>query len=517
MKLLKVITGILLIVTIITLLGCSGKANSTTSTTQTATVQRGNLVVSTTSTGNLAFTRTEDIAFDMAGTVEEVMVETGDSVTEGEVLATLDTAVWYDQLKMLEKAVTTAENNLANTESNIGSQELAVRQAQINLMSAQSTVAQIPAVKAAQNVVDILEISLKTAKASYGVNPSISGTQIQSLQNQLDAAQENLKAVLAGTSFNLSSNVALQIAKAQLAVDQTQKQLDDSNRAVISAKSAKDDAEEAVKDAQSALENAQGLSPKVTAPFAGVVTKVNVQGGQEINKGAVAVQIADPTKFEVGILVGERDISSITIGGTATVSVDSMTGVTMPATVTAIAPTATIQQGVVNYQVTVEIRTISSSSGNNTFPLPSGGMSGGQFPGNSPTNGAQSSQSSDNQSIRNRTGNFPSGGGLFTASQSATLRQGLSVTVNLITTSKTNVLMVPVRAVIRQQGKTYVDIEKNGKTERVPITTGISNSQYTEITEGVTEGDTVVFQVTTSTSSSNQGGGGFFPGGGILR
>jgi HlyD family secretion protein len=512
MKFAKIAVAILAMASITALVGC-GKSNSTTTTTQTYKVQRGNLIVSTTTTGNLAFTQTEDVAFEMAGTVEQVMIEEGDSVTKGEVMATLDTSAWDDQIKALEQAVTTAESKLSDAESNISSQELVVRQAQINLLSAQNTVAQIPAVKVAQELVDFAQAALTAAQGSYAVDPNIAGTQIQMLQTQLNTAKANLQTVLSGTNFNLSSDVSLQIAKAELSVDQNQLQLDNANRAVDSANVAKDSAEQAVQDAKDALQEVQGLSPTVTAPFAGIVTNVNVQGGQTVNKGAVAAQIADPGKFEVGVLVGETDISSIAIGGMATVSVDSLTGVTLPATVTAVAPTATIQQGVVNYKVTVEIQSTGpSTSGNDTNGFPGGGF---------PRGGTQTPGTSANQSAGSRFGNLPSGGSSFAVSQSYTLRQGLSVTVNLVTASKSNILTVPNRAIVRQQGKTYVEEEKNGKTEQVPVTIGISNSQYTEVTGGLSEGDTVIIQVTSSsssTSSNQRQGGGLFPGGGgILR
>jgi HlyD family secretion protein len=85
--------------------------------------------------------------------------------------------------------------------------------------------------------------------------------------------------------------------------------------------------------------------------------------------------------------------------------------------------------------------------------------------------------------------------------------------------------MVPNRAITKQQGKSYVTVGNNNTTEQVAVTTGISNSQYTEITDGLVEGDMVLIPITTSTSSSTTGGGGGFfggpgggiPGGGILR
>jgi len=42
-----------------------------------------------------------------------------------------------------------------------------------------------------------------------------------------------------------------------------------------------------------------------------------------VKKGTVALTVADPTKFECNVLVSELDISSITVGGNATVAVDA--------------------------------------------------------------------------------------------------------------------------------------------------------------------------------------------------
>ena len=111
-------------------------------------------------------------------------------------------------------------------------------------------------------------------------------------------------------------------------------------------------------DAQKALEEALAASPEIIAPFAGFITNVNVKGGDEVMKGTVAVTLADPDKFEAEILVSEMDIYQVEVGGAATVEADAFSGVIIPATVTHISPTATIQSGVVNYSVTVEVQSL---------------------------------------------------------------------------------------------------------------------------------------------------------------
>jgi biotin carboxyl carrier protein len=49
-------------------------------------VQKGTISVSVTGTGNLALAHTEDLTFEMAGTVYEISVSESDAVTEGQVV-----------------------------------------------------------------------------------------------------------------------------------------------------------------------------------------------------------------------------------------------------------------------------------------------------------------------------------------------------------------------------------------------------------------------------------------------
>ena len=76
-------------------LSCAAKTDATAvPENQVVTVQRGTLIIDVTAVGNLALSRTEDLAIDLfypEGTVEEVLVEEGDTVEEGQVLARLDT------------------------------------------------------------------------------------------------------------------------------------------------------------------------------------------------------------------------------------------------------------------------------------------------------------------------------------------------------------------------------------------------------------------------------------------
>ena len=85
------------------------------------------------------------------------------------------------------------------------------------------------------------------------------------------------------------------------------------------------------------------------------------------------------------ILVTEHDVISVKIGDNATVSFNALTGTEFPAKITQIAPLATVQQGVVNYQVTVELTSLTpvfpNRTGQSSSPATSGTSSATAFQG----------------------------------------------------------------------------------------------------------------------------------------
>jgi hypothetical protein len=178
----------------------------------------------------------------------------------------------------------------------------------------------------------------------------------------------------------------------------------------------------------------------------------------------VAVRLVDPTKFEAEVMANEMDIFQLKLGGEATVQIDAMPTLTLPAKVTFISPTATITSGVVNYKVKVEVQ-----------PLKAG-----------------------TQEQQGQTSTMPP--------EDLQLREGLSVTVSIIVVQRTGVLLVPNTAITTQRGQAYVQVlTPSGAIEERAIKTGISNWQYTEVTEGLSEGEKVVVtQGTTTTSSTSQ-------------
>lgn len=561
------------------LAGCSGNEETEEASTYTSAVQRGDLTLSISAAGNLALAKTEDVAIDLfyqQATVAEVLVEEGDSVTEGQELIKLDTDEWADELATLQKALITANRNLTTRETAlyeaerqvktrrsavadaqrlVTTREFAVRQAELDVQSANYSLGQIDEVAQLQQVIDDAEFAVKfyqsciTGEFSGAITVNNLGqvSQLKSLaEANLAAAREDMNALLAKTGLSSTSSLSLQIAQKQLQIEQKMMALDDAVLAIEEARTAVEDAEynvkqaeQAVKDAQLNVEDAQqsveevqanldraeGLSPVLTAPFDGFVTMVKVAGGDEVLKGTVAVQVADPDKFEADILVSETDILQVEVGTRATVIADAITGVSYPATVTHISPTATISSGVVNYTVRVELSALDDLA--SQFPLGGSENRTGGFPFGRPSSGNMSFEMPEGfeppENFEMPEGfEFPSGGfgQMFGAANDSEydLREGMSVTVNLITSSETNVLLVPYTAVSKSGGKSYVTVQlESGETEQREVTIGSTNYAMIAILDGLSEGETVVVPEGTITSSGSMqfpmGGGGFFMGG----
>ena len=146
MRILKImlITLVLCSVSVLSI-SCASKSASAPQNKIVA-VQRGNLTINITASGNLALSVTQDLAFELAGTVDEVTVVGGESVEKGQVLARLDTSAWQVQLTALERAVTLAERQVPKM-------QLALLQAQINLNSAQQTLEQAEVLLTAMTII----------------------------------------------------------------------------------------------------------------------------------------------------------------------------------------------------------------------------------------------------------------------------------------------------------------------------------------------------------------------------
>jgi len=390
-----ILMACILVALTVTPLGCSSSPGGTEATEyQTATVQRGDIAVDITASGNLELSDKRSLSFGTWGTVGEVLVEEGDSITKGQVLARLDAP-------QLEINVALAWLDLEQT---------------IYPHYSYTRLSDVPGTWLA---LDEVEASLTEAQQLLDEGKI---GEAQSSLDQVKLAVDKAKEKAESRVWSLP----LSLKKLELQLDKAEAALDEA---------------------------------RITAPFDGIAIKVNVDAGQGVNADTVVMEVARTADFEVDILVSEMDIFQVSEGENATVEVDALPGMSLPAQVTYISPTATIAAGVVNYEVKVEIQ-----------PL---------------------------EAVAQKQ-----------------LREGLSVIVSLPEEERDDVLLVPNSAITTREGQTYVQVvAPNGTAEERAITTGISSWQYTEVTEGLSEGEQVVVPDTTAPQQEEseyewiQGGG----------
>jgi macrolide-specific efflux system membrane fusion protein len=176
---------------------------------------------------------------------------------------------------------------------------------------------------------------------------------------------------------------------------------------------------------------------KIRAPIGGVVAEVATQVGETVAasfESPTFVTIIDLDRLEVWAYVDETDIGRVEVGQRAAFTVDTYVDIEFEGMVTAIRPMAEIQDAVVNYVTVIEI---------------------------------------------------VDGHGKI-------LRPEMTTTVNILLESRENVIAIPNAAVRRDRGGTYAFVMQGGSRVRKDIRIGYRGRDYTEVVQGLEEGDRVV-------------------------
>ena len=200
---------------------------------------------------------------------------------------------------------------------------------------------------------------------------------------------------------------------------------------------------EKVKEGQELVTFTDGSD--ITAPADGTVTSIGVSDGDRVSKGQVIAHITNYDDLQTTVQIDELDIPKVKVGQTASIKVNAFPDTTYTGKVTAVANEGTVSNGVSTFDVTVHM--------------------------NKPTN----------------------------------VKVGMTTEVSILVQSKDNALYVPIEAVHSINNEKYVVVEKgDGSVARQTVKTGISNEDYVEITDGLTEGEVVQLPRVSASSSSNE-------------
>ena len=192
-------------------------------------------------------------------------------------------------------------------------------------------------------------ISYESALAAYedAVAPA-SQADLQAALSQAQTAQQQLDDLLAGpTAVNIAAAEA-QVAAAQSRLDTLLRGADETD--IELARLSIEQAQLTLLEARLDLVKAE-----LVAPASGTVLRVNVDEGDRISAGAVAITMADLSQLQLTIDVAEIDIPKVGIGQLADVTIDAFPNRVFAGMISNIEPSSSALDGVIDYPVTVRL------------------------------------------------------------------------------------------------------------------------------------------------------------------
>lgn len=277
----------------------------------------------------------------------------------------------------------------------------------------------------------------QTFSQKYGTTntAALIASKISSLKSDVSAAELSLKKAQLNAQNSLNDadqqlqNSLSAGSSAQSTYDLTVAQLE---QAVETQQATYDSLKSQLDDVESAISG----NGAITAPCDGIVASVSYTDGSSVKADQAIVTIAKTSSVNMTVSLSEDDISDISIGQAAQISLSSLENQTFDATVVSIASSpARSNSASVTYSVTVKM----------------------------------------------------------TADNTEKVLDGMSGDVTFIQKQVKDVLYIPDQAVSFSNGISSVLVKSSDGTQtETTVTTGFSNGRYVEILSGLQEGDTVL-------------------------
>ncbi len=301
------------------------------------------------------------LSLSASGIVEEVLVEEGDAVEDGQVLVRLKGK------EEIQAAITAAQFEVTAAQKALDDLSDAAEIAMVSSIEATSRYAKdvrdaqyqldnftVPANQedlTPLEGLDMTEKALDEARQAfepYKSKPSSDPTR-EDLKEDLDNAQSDYNAAVRRLEYENTLTVAQEnLEKAREDFEIWLQGPDPDELAVAEAR---------VENANAALTAAQARLDdlELLAPFAGIVSEIDVRAGQWVTIGQTVLQLADLDHLRVETTdLNEIDAARVKVGSRVRVTFDALPEVLVQGTVTSLAPKASLGSGV-NYKAVIEL------------------------------------------------------------------------------------------------------------------------------------------------------------------
>ena len=385
---------------------------------------------------------------EVAGVVSSLKVTKGDEVTSGQ-----EVAVIRDSSRML----LTLEFPAADAANFSVGQSAAVTLDGTfeQLDGTVTSVSGTDALSAGNLLTRTVTITVKNAgglTTAQAATASINGVSSIGSATFAYQAERTLTAQAAGTVTSINVQEGSEVAKDDIILGLSG---DDLTESIQSASESLRSAEISMQNLQDAMNNYT-----ITAPISGTIIEKDAKVGDAVKAGDTLCIVYDLSYLEMSINVDELQISSISVGQKVQITADAVPDKTYVGTVTRVSMKGASNGGTTTYPVTIRI---------------------------DDTDG---------------------------------LRPGMNANAEIVVAEAKNALVVPNAAVVRGS---YVLVTKDSPSAAnadtameapegfvyVPVKTGVSDDDYTQIVSGIQEGDTIGYDPSSVSSDSYYDDGGY--------
>lgn len=406
----------------------------------TEPVGYGDIEATISAVGSLAAERTQSLSFAISGQVVEVLVQEGQQVTEGQVLARLDDDDLQLSVKQAEAALRSAEASLEKVKKGPSEEDLAAARAAVD--AARANLQKLQKGPSASDL-ELAKLSIDQAKNTlWGAqgnrdaikgSPMAGGGQLAQAEAQVANAELAVKIAEINYAKLIEPADAAAIAAARSQLTQAE-----SSLARLEAQPTAEDirvAEAQVEQAQVNVEVARSRldNATLTAPMTGQLASWRLHVGDMAAPGTPIGTIIDTTRYHIDVSIDETDIRQIQEGSTVRVELDAFPGEQLIGEVTSVSLVGDATQGIVTYNVRIDLQ---------PTELPA--------------------------------------------------RPLMTAAITIVTATKENVLIAPNRAILRDAGGKYVEILRDGAITKIYIRTGLTGADHTEILDGLEEGQEII-------------------------
>jgi HlyD family secretion protein len=391
---------------------------------ETEPYQRMTLNANIYGTGTVQPYQSAILNWSTGGIVGEVNVMLGESVQKDQILLSLDPDSLSVDILQAQIDVINIQNNLDdlydNWESELAQTKLDLIKAEENLEDLQDKRSLMNYRRCSDERIEDLEEKLEDAERLYDFDQNPRNLQA------VNTAQANLDFCRANYTEREVAETDLQITLAEARVAKLQAQVEllsdgpDPDRVTIL-------------ETQSAMAEKRLNSPKIEAPFDGVISALPTHIGDVVSIGSRALQLDNVSELYLDVQISEVDIPFVEVGQTADLIFDAYFETTFTGEVIEISPVGTSVQGVVEYSV--RIRMLDADE---------------------------------------------------------RIKPGMTAAVNIVVDEKEDVFVIPNDAIVSENGQELVYVKRNGSYEAVAVSLGSYSDFYSEVLEAdIEEGELI--------------------------